>query len=260
MTNTITFSQFASANLSSNTSTLVGTTAPSGGTNFQVSFPLTWNTEGRPSSPATGILGYNTDLSQYEFWNGAAWVQLAAGGSGTVNTGATNEVAYYAANGTAISGLTTANSGVLVTTNTGSPYIATSNVVTNALLSQMDANTIKGNNTNSTANAADLTVSEVLTLLGASSFLESPGYAILPGGLYLQWGLSSHLSQNANQTITLPIAFPNNIFIVLTSPQVSGGTASGQSSCGIILSTSQINVSNSGTGSTFNIYWLAIGN
>ena len=46
-----------------------------------------------------------------------------ASGSGTVNTGTINDLAYYAANGTAVSSLATADSGVLVTSSTGVPSI-----------------------------------------------------------------------------------------------------------------------------------------
>lgn len=45
----------------------------------------------------------------------------AAGGSGTVNSGAINDLAFYGSAGTAVSGLATANDGVLITSNTGVP-------------------------------------------------------------------------------------------------------------------------------------------
>jgi len=47
-----------------------------------------------------------------------------SGGTGTVDTGAINELAYYAAAGDTVSGLSTANDGVLVTDGTGVPSIS----------------------------------------------------------------------------------------------------------------------------------------
>ncbi len=104
MVATIKFSQFAAANLSNTTNKVVGVSSLSGGTNFYIDDPLIWTTSTRPSSPTLFLLGANSSLGQYEYWNGASWVQFAAGGSGTVNLGAIGQVAYYAANGTAVSG------------------------------------------------------------------------------------------------------------------------------------------------------------
>lgn len=33
----------------------------------------TWNTSGRPSSPKTGTMGYNTDTPAFEIYNGSTW-------------------------------------------------------------------------------------------------------------------------------------------------------------------------------------------
>lgn len=46
-------------------------------------------------------------------------------GSGTVNSGGINDLAYYAAAGTVISGLATANNGTLITSGAGVPSIST---------------------------------------------------------------------------------------------------------------------------------------
>lgn len=53
----------------------------------------------------------------------ASWYASYLGGSGTgiVNSGTANQLAYYASSGNAVSGLTGANGGVLITNSTGVP-------------------------------------------------------------------------------------------------------------------------------------------
>src|ERR1700691_4103676 len=94
-TNTIKFSQFALGSLSNTTNQIVGVTSDSGGTNFQLPAINIWTTAMRPTSPALAVEGYNTTLGQYEYWNGASWVQFGAGGSGSVTLGGANQLAYY---------------------------------------------------------------------------------------------------------------------------------------------------------------------
>lgn len=74
-------------------------------------------------------LSTGTQVSCLGLSSGNAVVLLASpcgagGGSGTVNSGSANNLAYYAGSGTAVSGLATANNGVLVTSAGGVPSIS----------------------------------------------------------------------------------------------------------------------------------------
>lgn len=87
------------------------------------------------SSPMTDgqiIIGKTNDIpvaanitagSGISITNGHNSITIASTstGSGTVNSGTANQLAYYATTGTAVSGLTTANSATLVTNSTGVP-------------------------------------------------------------------------------------------------------------------------------------------
>lgn len=73
-------------------------------------------------------------------------------GGGTINIGAINELAFYAANGTTISGLPTGNNGVLVTGNTGIPSISSTLpvglIIPSPIIKYSDAQFIEDNNGN----------------------------------------------------------------------------------------------------------------
>ena len=109
----------------------------------------------------------------------ASWnVEYIDSSTGTVNTGAINELSYYAAAGNAVSGLATANNGVLVTSAGGVPSIsstlpsgiaATSMALTTPLLGTPTSGTL--------TNCTGLTVSG-----GGTGLASTTAYAVLCGG------------------------------------------------------------------------------
>jgi hypothetical protein len=69
----------------------------------------------------------NASTSASRTWtlpDASGTIALASGASGIVNSGTQNQLAWYAATGTTVSGLATANNGILVTSSGGVPSIS----------------------------------------------------------------------------------------------------------------------------------------
>ncbi len=75
MVQTKKFSEFSIANLNDNTNLTVGLGS---GVNNKSPKVVVWTTLGRPATPFNGLLGYNSDLSLYEYWDAPSseWVQF----------------------------------------------------------------------------------------------------------------------------------------------------------------------------------------
>ncbi len=129
MVDTIKFSQFLDGLNLKNGDTTVGLR---GSSNTKFNNPWTFlasGTTGDRPIPAADMeyrLRLNTTLQVYEYYNpvSATWTQLS-GGTGTVNPGVTNNIPYYASNGTSLSPLANANSSVLTTNSSGVPALRT---------------------------------------------------------------------------------------------------------------------------------------
>jgi hypothetical protein len=54
----------------------------------------------------------------------------------------------------------------------------------------------------------------------------NPGYARLPGGLIMQWGVTNSGDVGTSFTATFPIAFPNAVLSLQGLPKGNGGNGS----------------------------------
>lgn len=80
-----------------------------------------------PAIPMYYRLRFNTTLEVYEYYDPTTvtWTQLSGTGTGTVNPGVANDIAFYAANGQAVSPIAGAINSVLVTNGAGVPSLST---------------------------------------------------------------------------------------------------------------------------------------
>ncbi|GJL38844.1 hypothetical protein TUM17577_00530 [Enterobacter asburiae] len=87
------------------------------------------------------------------------------------------------------------------------------------------------------------------------------GWQKLPGGMILQWGLTTTFGSEQNTLVTFPVAFPSSMLMGYTSyANTSGDPATGSTYIGQIRTTgsTQMHIRNLGpTNAQYN--WLVIG-
>jgi hypothetical protein len=185
----------------------------------------------------TGGSGTNAD------WNIFASGPPGPAGSGNINSGTTNELAYYATGGTTLSGLATANSGVLVTSGTGVPSISTA---IPAGVTLPFSGISSGTNTSMTA------------LVGTGGSLGVTGSGTIVATSCT--GNAATVITNAN--LTGGVTSVGNAATVITNANLTGGVTSVGNAAtvitnanltGVILSVGNATsiASQTGTGSTF---------
>ena len=92
---------------------------------------------------------------------------------------------------------------------------------------------------------------------GANQSLAASGYQRLPGGLIIQWGITSSIVNDTYVTVTFPLTFPNAMFAAYASATTNVGTSYATNVWCYPVSTSQMQVYNN--TDTAIAYWFAIG-
>lgn len=126
-------------------------------------------------------LRFNTTLGNYEYYNPmlSMWVDLSGSGTGTVNPGTSNSIAFYAASGTTLSPLVTTNNAVLITNPSGLPLFSNTLPsglnIPNANISSSTASLLSGQITASPVSPSDIVNKSYVDSLVSSGVLSITG-------------------------------------------------------------------------------------
>lgn len=99
---------------------------------------------------------------------------------------------------------------------------------------------------------------------GTNQSAVESGYQKLPGGIVIQWGVTSAFAVDGETTITLPVAFASSMFVfvpsVIQASTVSGNTVAYWDKAASSVSDARIGLDGNGTSGTLQVSWIAIGN
>lgn len=85
------------------------------------------------------------------------------------------------------------------------------------------------------------------------------GYQKLPGGLIMQWGITSNIAAGSNITVTFPIAFPNAAVNMWAVISYAGNSPTPAGIASQFISPTQGRIYNWSAGTTTGAAWLAFG-
>jgi hypothetical protein len=123
---------------------------------------------------------------------------------------------------------------------------------------KVDAKIVAGQCTAIVYDGADWVVaSPQYSLIGTIS---STGSFTAPGGLIIKMGTTGTIGVDSSLTVTFPVPFPNNCFMVFANPStdVGVGSAANYSSNACAFTTINFKINNDSALSAFS--WIAIGN
>lgn len=179
-----------------------------------------------------------TDANGNEVDSGGACGGGGTGGSGSVTSGLLNQMAYYSAAGTVVTGLPTANNGVLSTSSAGVPSIATT--LPSGLT--IPAPTISGANLTGTTNAASITASGKVTT--PASTASAAGLTITPGVAPTTpnngdiWVTTSGVNARVNGATVALSAGAGLSAVTAAAPLAGSGTSASPLVCATCVTTS----------------------
>lgn len=193
----------------------------------------------------TGI----TDLAVLDGGTGASNATAARTNLSAAKLGANSDI-------TSLTGLTTALS--VSQGGTGATTLTSNNVLLGNGTSALQAVAPSTSGNVLASNGTTWASSALSSLSAFDRSLAASGYQKLPGGLIMQWGISSSVGQDGTTTVTYPIAFPTAVGSVQITGN-SGIVVSGQG----IQSVSSVGTSsfviNNGADGIMPFYWFAIG-
>lgn len=248
MVDTIKFSDFADGGDLANNEITVGLGS---GVNTRYNNPWTFlkpgSTGDRPTPAASMYyrLRFNTTLEIYEYYDPTIpiWVELSGSGTGTVNPGVANDIAFYAASGQAVSPIAGAANSVLVTNSSEVPSLSTT---------FPSGLTLPG--ATITSSTAALLSGSVVAAPVSGPDLVNKTYA---DGLFAA-GVST-ATGTTNQVLINGVAgVPTNGAIILSLPQ-DIALGSTPTFAGLTLSSIPLGPSSGGTGVNNGLYTLTLG-